>query len=247
MDFQPIKTRKIYEDIIEQIKDLMVSGELKPGDKLLSERELAEKLRVSRSSVREALRALEIMGFMEIKVGGGTFVKETAKESIIQPLAMFIAVERGTFFEIYEVRKIFESASAHLAAQRATAMDLAKIEDTLKKMKAVSTEDDPEKGEDIDMAFHYSIAESTHNIWLLRLLNTISDSFHKTVSAARKQLFLTPGHPQKLIVQHSKIYEAIRDKNPVLARRAMIEHLNFAESALAKTLKVKTKSKLNGI
>ena len=243
MDFQPIRAKKIYEDIVEQIRDLMASGDLKPGDKLLSERELAEKLRVSRASVREALRALEMMGFVEIKAGGGTFVRETATESIIQPLAMFVAVERGTFFEIYEIRKIFESASAYLAAQRATAMDLAKIEDNLNKMNAAVAVDDSEKGEDMDTAFHYSIAESTHNIWLLRLLNTISDSFHKTVSAARKQLYLTRGHPQKLIAQHTKIYEAIRDKSPVLARRAMIEHLNFAESAMAKTLKIKSKSK----
>jgi GntR family transcriptional repressor for pyruvate dehydrogenase complex len=241
MDFQPIKSKKIYEDIVEQIKVLMASGDLKPGDKLISERELAEKLQVSRASVREALRALEMMGFVEIKAGGGTFMKETAKESIIQPLAMFIAIERGTFFEIYEIRKIFESASAYLAAQRATAIDLAKIEDYLKKMNAAVAEDDSEKGEDMDTAFHYAIAESTHNNWLLRLLNTISDSFHKTVSASRKQLYLTPGHPQTLIEQHKNIYEAIRNKNPVLARRAMMEHLNFAESAMAKTLKIESK------
>lgn len=168
-------------------------------------------------------------------------MKETAKDSIIQPLAMFVAVERGTFFEIYEIRKIFESASAYLAAQRATAIDLAKIEDYLKKMNAAMAVDDSEKGEDMDTAFHYAIAESTHNSWLLRLLNTISDSFHKTVSAARKQLYLTRGYPQKLIEQHTNIYKAIRNKNPVLARRAMMEHLNFAESAMAKTLKIKSK------
>ena len=191
--------------------------------------------------MREALRALEMMGFVEIKAGGGTFVKEPATESIIQPLAMLVAVERGTFFEIYEIRKIFESASAYLAAQRATAMDLAMIEDHLKKMNTAMAVDDSEKGEDMDTAFHYAIAESTHNSWLLRLLNTISDSFHKTISAARKQLYLTKGYPEILIEQHTNIYEAIRNKNPVLARRTMMLHLNFAESAMAKTLKIKSK------
>jgi len=241
MDFHPIKAKKIYEDIVEQIKVLMANGALKPGDKLLSERELAEKLRVSRASVREALRALEMMGFVEIKAGGGTFMKETAAEAIIQPLAMFVAVERGAFFEIYEIRKIFESASAYLAAQRATPLDLAKIEDYLNKMREAMSIDDSEKGEDMDTAFHYAIAESTHNGWLLRLLNTISDSFHKTISAARKQLYLTPGHPETLIEQHTKIFQAIRDRNPRLARKSMMEHLNFAESAMAKTLKIEPK------
>jgi GntR family transcriptional regulator, transcriptional repressor for pyruvate dehydrogenase complex len=243
MELRPIKTKRIYEDIIEQIKILLSNGVLKPGDKLLSERELAEKLSVSRASVREAIRALEMMGFVEIKVGGGTFVKKTSSDSIIQPLAMFIAVERGSFFEIYEIRKIFETASAYLASERATTDDLAKIEDILKKMKKGMSSKDSEKGEDLDMAFHFAIAESTHNFWLLRLLNTISESFHKTVSAARKQLFLTPGHPEKLMKQHYKIFQAIRDKDPRLARKCMMEHLNFAESEMAKSLKIKSKLK----
>jgi GntR family transcriptional repressor for pyruvate dehydrogenase complex len=244
MDFRPIQAKKIYEEIVEQIRQLIENGSLKPGDKLLSERELAEKLQVSRASVREALRALEMMGFVEIKTGEGTFVKESSTEGIIQPLAMFISIEKGAFFEISEIRKIFETAAAHLAAERATPGDLAKIEENLERMKAALAEDDSEKGEDSDAAFHFSIAEATQNSWLLRLLNTISDSFHKTVSAARRQLYMTPGHPRILIEQHTKIYKAIRDRNPDLAEKAMLEHLNFAEASMAKTLKIEPKFQL---
>ena len=244
MDFRPIQTKKIYEQIVEQIRQLMENGNLKPGDKLLSERELAEKLQVSRASVREALRALEMMGFVEIKVGGGTFIKESSTEGIILPLAMFISIEKGSFFEIYEIRKIFETAAAHLAAERATPVDLAKIEVNLERMKAAMEEDDSEKGEDMDAAFHFSIAEATQNSWLFRLLNTISDSIHKTISAARRQLYMTPGHPQILIEQHTDIYRAIRDRNPDLAEKAMLDHLNFAEAAMAKTLKIEPKFQL---
>jgi GntR family transcriptional repressor for pyruvate dehydrogenase complex len=238
MDFQPVQVKKIYEEVVEQIRMLMENGSLKPGDKLLSERDLAEKLQVSRASLREALRALEMMGFVEIKAGGGTFIKETGGDEIIQPLAMFLSIERGSFFEIFEIRKIFEISSAHLAAQRATPVDLARIEENLIMMKAALTEDDSERGEDSDAAFHFSVAEATHNGWLVRLLNTITDSFHKTISVARRQLYLTPGHPQILIEQHTKIYEAIRDGNPILAQKAMLEHLTFAEGAIAKTLKI---------
>jgi GntR family transcriptional regulator, transcriptional repressor for pyruvate dehydrogenase complex len=244
MDFRPIQAKKIYEEIVEQIRQLMENGSLKPGDKLLSERELAEKLQVSRASVREALRALEMMGFVEIKTGGGTFVKETSAEGIIQPLAMFISIEKGTFFEIYEIRKIFETAAAHLAAERATPVDMAKMKENLEKMNAAMGEDDSEKGEDSDAAFHYSIAEATQNVWLLRLLNTISDSFRKTVSAARRQLYMTPGYPQILMEQHTTIFKAIRDRNPDLAEKAMLEHLNFAEASMAKTLKIEPKFQL---
>lgn len=244
MDFRPIQAKKIYEEVVEQIRQLMENGSLKPGDKLLSERELAEKLQVSRASVREALRALEMMGFVEIKAGGGTFIKETSGDDIIQPLAMFLSIEKGSFFEIYEIRKIFEIAAAHLAAQRATPGDLARIEENLERMKAALTEDDSEKGEGSDAAFHFSIAEATQNGWLLRLLNTIADSFNKSISVARRQLYLTPGHPQILIEQHTKIYEAIRDKNPILAQRTMLEHLSFAEGAMAKTLKIEPEFQL---
>jgi len=135
MEFRPIRPRKIYEEIVEQIKDLMAEGDLKPGDKLLSERELAERLQVSRASVREALRALEMMGFVEIRTGEGTFVREACSDAIIQPLAMFISIERGNFFEIYEVRKIFETAAARLAAERATSDELQKIAEALRQME----------------------------------------------------------------------------------------------------------------
>lgn len=238
MDLRPIKSRKIYEEIVEQIKRLMADGNLKPGDRLLSERDLAERLQVSRASVREALRALEAMGFLEIKTGGGTFVKETCANDIILPLAMFISIEKGSFFEIYEIRKIFETAAARLAACRATPIDLAKMEENLKKLEEGLDNFDSEKGEDSDTAFHFAIAEATQNSWLLRLLHTLSDSFHKTVSAARKQLYLTPGNAQVLIMQHRRIYEAIRDANPALAEKAMLDHLMFAEASMAKNLNV---------
>ena len=87
MDFKPIKAKKIYEEIVEQIRLLMAGGELKPGDKLLPERELADRLQVSRASVREAIRALEMMGFVEIRPGDGTFVRDRNTDEIIQPLS----------------------------------------------------------------------------------------------------------------------------------------------------------------
>ena len=235
MDFRPIKPKKIYEEIVEQIKNLMAEGDLKPGDKLLSEREFAEKLQVSRASVREALSALEMMGFVEIRTGEGTFVKETSADAIIQPLAMIISIERGSFFEIYEVRKIIESAAASIAALRATEDDINKLEEALEKM--LSKVHDTEQGEHCDTAFHYAIAEATHNNWLIRLMRTIADSFHRTVSAARNQLFQTTGNMEKLANQHRKIFEAVKNRQPEAAQQAMLEHLIFAEAEMAKKIK----------
>ncbi len=240
MDFRPIKSRKIYEEIVEQIKHLMGEGNLKPGDKLLSERELADKLQVSRTSVREALRALEMMGFVTIKPGEGTFVKETCTDSIIHPLAIFISIEKGSFLEIYEVRKILETASARLAAQRCSILELERMEQILKDMEKAFEETDSEKGETSDAEFHFAIAEATQNTWLQRLMHTISDTVHRSISAAREQIFLTPRNAPKILEQHRKIFEAIRKRDPVTAEQAMLEHLTFAEAEYLKHVPMKT-------
>ena len=87
MGFKPIKTRRIYEEIVDQLKMMIIQGNLKPGDKLPSERELSEQLGVSRSSVREALSALEAMSILDIRSGEGTFVRETSQSATIEPLA----------------------------------------------------------------------------------------------------------------------------------------------------------------
>lgn len=247
MELKPIKSRKIYEEIVQQIKELIANGSLKPGDRLLAERQLAERLKVSRVSVREALRTLEIMGFIETRTGGGSYVKESRTDEIVNCLAMFITAERDSLREVFEVRKIFETASARLAAQRATAADIARIQDYLEKMKNAYSLEDSEKGMDFDLQFHFAIAEASHNRWLMRLLHTISDSYNKTVSAARQQLHLSAKTAKKITEQHNKIFKAILDKDSELAEKHMLEHLQMAESsvdAVMKELKSKpTKSK----
>lgn len=236
MDFKPIKAKKIYEEVVAQIRRLMAGGALKPGDKLLPERELAEKLQVSRASVREAIRSLEMMGFVEIKPGDGTFVRNTNADDIIQPLAMFLAVEKSSLLEMLELRRIFETASARMAAERATEEELAKLKDSLQKMEEGLNLQDSETGEEFDTAFHYTVAEATHNALLFRLFRTISEDFSRSVSAARRQLYTDAHNPQKIIDQHRRIYEAIKSRNPDKAAQAMFEHLTYAEREMTKRM-----------
>lgn len=234
MDLKPIKTKKIYEEIVEQIRGLMAEGDLKPGDQLLSERELAERLKVSRASVREALRALEMMGYIEIRSGEGTFVREISLDDFIQPLAMVLTLEKGSFFHVYEVRRVLESACAYLAAQRATGEEVDKMEAALKEMEQDIHNN--LRGDEADTAFHYAVAEATHNPVLFRLMNTISDSVHNSVHTARRKIFETPGNGEKLLAQHRSVLEAIRKRDPIQAREKMKEHLEFAEGEMAKEL-----------
>ncbi|MCX6546787.1 MAG: FadR/GntR family transcriptional regulator, partial [Acidobacteria bacterium] len=172
MDLTPIRTKRLYEEIVEQIRLLIADGKLKPGDKLLAERELADRFQVSRASVREAIRTLEMLGVIDIRPGEGTYIRETETDDIIRPLAMFLAVERSSVIDMFEMRRIFETATASLAAQRATDQEILEIETILEDMKERLNLQDPEKGEEFDAAFHFAIAEATHNSLLAKLFKT---------------------------------------------------------------------------
>lgn len=236
MDLKPIKTKKIYEEIVEQIRQLMTDGNLKPGDKLLSERELADRLQVSRASVREAIRSLEIMAFVEIKPGEGTFVRSQNTNDIILPLAMFLAVEKSSILEMFEIRRILETATSSMAAERATDEEVEQIRIAYEKMAESINFRDSEKGEEYDTVFHYTIAEATHNGLLIRLYRTISEDFSRTISTARRYLFIDEHNPMRILDHHRKIFEAIRDHNPQKASSAMLEHLSYAEEEMSKKL-----------
>lgn len=237
IEFTPVKTKRLYEEIVEQIRQLISGGELKPGDKLLAERELAERLQVSRVSVREAIRTLEMLGFVEIRHGDGTFVRDMNTDDIIRPLAMFLAVERSSLLDMFEVRRIFETTAAGLAAERASSEEVKQIGGLLKKMRDVINLQDSEKGEEFDTAFHYAVAEATHNSLLTKLFRTVSEDFAKSISTARRQLFHdSPANAQKIIDQHTQVYEAIKAGKSKIASEAMLEHLTFAEAELRKRL-----------
>ncbi len=121
LTFQPIKTKKIWEEIVEQLKTMITNGELEPGDKLPSERDMSESMGVSRASVREALITLEAIGILEIKPGEGTFVRQTSDAETFAPLAMVLALERNPGAQMMEVRRVLETEMAALAAERASA------------------------------------------------------------------------------------------------------------------------------
>lgn len=230
--FKPVRTKKVYEEIVQQVKELIAKGVLRPGDKLISERELADKLQVSRASVREALSVLESMGIIEIRPGEGTFVKETAGESIVEPLVLMVVKDRETGYALLEVRKILEVEGAALAASRATDEDLQRIEECLKEMRAEVERGD--LGDVGDYKFHYALAEATHNPVLVRVMSTISDLLAQGLRSSRLRLFSLSGMPQTLLAQHTRIYEALKGRDPDGARKAMQDHLNFVEEGLRK-------------
>jgi GntR family transcriptional repressor for pyruvate dehydrogenase complex len=234
LELRPIKTRKIYEEVIAQIKDLMLKGKIKPGDKLPIEKDLAESMQVSKASVREALRALEMMGIIEIRLGEGTYIRDIWEQPVIQSLALALTFEQQSFTEIYEIRKIIETACAELAATRHTQEDIKKMNECLVIMGQEMVNN--HLGDKADTLFHYVVAEASKNGVLLRLMNTVSGSIFQTVKTARATLYRDKETAQKLLEQHGEIFEAIKIGDAPTAQSKMHYHLNFAENQFYRLL-----------
>lgn len=228
--FRPVKTKKVYEEIIEQIKNLIVEKKLQPGDKLLSERELSERLNVSRTSVREAFSALEMMGIIAIRPGEGSFVRQVSFEGILEPLSFLLKVEASDIMQLLEVRKILEVETAALAADRARPENLLELEDALGAMLEGAKRG--EVGDTADDSFHFAVAKAANNAVLIKVMNTLSDLMNTSFRAARQKLFLLEDMPSLIYQSHCRIYEAIRDKDVPLARTRMRDHLDLVEDAM---------------
>jgi len=232
MNLKPIRTKKIYEQIVEQIGILVADGKLKPGDRLPSERELVERFQVSRASIREAISALELMGLIEVRAGEGTYIRQVNIDAVIAPLAWMLFIEKDTDLELYEVRKILEVEAAGMAAERG---DEDEIRDLYEALEVMRMDLDIDRlGEEADHHFHFAIARATHNKILIRLMNTISDTMRKTLKSSRSKLYEDKSTPERLYQEHFSIYEAIKEHNMKKAEQLMLGHLVGVENQLAK-------------
>ena len=223
-DVGPIKSTRIYEEIVRQVKALIAEGRLKSGDRLPPERDLAEQFKVSRTSVREALRTLESLGLIEIRPGEGTFVREVSVESLIEPLAQVILSQREAVLELFEARRLLEPAIAALAARRATQDEIHEMERILEdQAKAVAA---GLTGLAQDAAFHAAIAASARNRAITRIVNALLD----LLAQSREESLQTPGRPTRSHKDHLRILGAIRRRDEAGAHRAMRNHLIAVEA-----------------
>lgn len=231
MEFKPVKTKRTSETILDQIKELLINGQLHPGDKLLTERELAEQLQVSRASVREALSALNLAGILEIRHGEGIYVRKPDDNEVIEPLTFIILLEKNRISNVLEVRKALEVESAGLAAERANEEELQTIAAAVERMRQDMASGLP--GEEADLQFHYAIASATHNYLLNRLMNTIHEAMRDSLSLTRRLWLSASSETEyRLYEEHQMIYRAIADRDREKARTLMYNHLRKVEIEL---------------
>jgi len=233
--FEPIRPKKISEEIVEQIKGLIARGELKPGDRIPSERDLATMLSVSRPSVREAIMVLETMGFLDSRQGGGTFVRALTETSITDPLARLVEQRDPELLRaLVEVRMGLETWSAYLAAQRATSAEIAEMRRLYETMAEQATRGG--WNAEIDADFHYTITAASHNSLQMHVLDSIHSLFHATIQVALMEFYRQRGHVDNLLTQHREILEAIAARDPEMARQKMMAHLSLVEDKMAELL-----------
>ncbi|ERI10609.1 FadR/GntR family transcriptional regulator [Aneurinibacillus aneurinilyticus] len=222
--------RKTYEEVADYLREQIISGAYVPGARLPSLRELGETLGVGQSTVREALSSLKTLGLITMKQGEGTFVTRHDPEEIISTFESMRLVTQQEIIELLEVRKIIESGTARLAAERRTEDELKKIGEALAEMEqALSSE---ELGDQADWKFHYAVAAASHNQTLQTVMTSISEAVSRSLQASRQELYQIKGVPENLYKEHANIYEAIRERNGSRAEAAMLYHLQGVEEKM---------------
>ena len=228
--FKPVKKTRIHEEIVFKIKDMIEQGRLKTGDQLPTERELAEAFKVSRPSVREALRALESQGFLVSRQGDGTYISQKPIELLIEPFASVILKEKFDQLELFEMRRLIEPQLAYLAAERATPAEIAEME------QLVSLQEEELVGKDTGMypdhTLHNALTKAAKN----KILISIMDSLMDSLAESRDKYLQVKGRPEKSLARHKDILAAIKAGNSDLAAKVMREHLEETETMLFEVL-----------
>ncbi|MDF2671744.1 MAG: GntR family transcriptional regulator [Clostridiales bacterium] len=224
--FIPIKNTKVYEQVIEQIKRMIMDGTLKKGDKLPTERDLAEQLQVSRASVREALTALDVIGLVESRHGAGNYIRENFENSLFEPMSMMFLLEKGTPLEILELRQVLEVEAAVLAAARINDDEVQTLGEVVHEMKTCTDED---RSVVLDKEFHFSIAKASKNLLIINILQVISQLIDEFIKDSRKKILMVKDNRVKLTKQHERLYNALKNRDRDEARKAMAAHFKLVE------------------
>ena len=230
MEFEPIKTNKVYEQVIEQIKEMIYRGDIRRGDKLPSERVLKKQLNVSRASIREAFSALEMIGLIESRPGEGTFIKEVADKNLLEPLSLALLLEDDVAGELLELRRVLEVDCVRLAAERRNQEDINTLEEIVNKMEIRTGFE--EDSINLDRDFHYTIARASKNNVLYYVMISIMDAMDFHIKHTRTKLVSRPETMDQFTVQHEKIFQAVRDGEQDKAMEEMRNHLNYVEKLI---------------
>ncbi len=221
---KPISPKRISDQVFDQLRELIFRGAYQPGQRFMTERELAATLGVSRNSVREAVNKLVTLRFLEQRQGQGTFVR-SMDEVVKIPLATVMEAEDASLIDLLEMRLGIECNAASLAARRATADDLKTIADAIGQMERNTA--DGGLGTDGDLAFHMAVAAASKNPLQIYIMKNVADFLHVGIRENLLHLYRNPHNVVEIHRQHRAIFQAIHDGDVDAADRTMESHIGY--------------------
>ena len=231
MSREPLKPPRAADAVARHIEGLVLEGSLRPGERLLPERELAERLGVSRPTLRDGIQSLEQEGVLAGQPGGGTHVAPLGT-SITDPLTRLLASRGETTQDYLEFRTLMEGSAAALAAERATEVDLAAIRDCMERIDRAHGQQDSTDEAEADADLHVAIYEASHNLVLLHVMRALAGMLREGVFYNRQKLYARPEVRELLREQHLAISDAVLRRDVPAARTAAERHLHFTQEAL---------------
>jgi GntR family transcriptional repressor for pyruvate dehydrogenase complex len=232
MPFQRIEAEKLSQSVVRQIEQLILRGILRPGERLPSERELSERLAVSRPSLREAVSELQSRGLLATRAGAGIYVADVLGSAFSPALIRLFAAHEEAVFDYIAFRRDLESIAAARAATYGSDTDLKVIQAVFDKMEAAHSKRNPADEAELDAEFHLAIIEASHNVILLHMMRSTFDLLREGVFFNRQIMFKNRTTRDLLLEHHRAINEALQARDPDAARAAVVTHLSFIEQAL---------------
>lgn len=232
MPFQKVQSEKLSQAVVRQIELLILRGILRPGERLPAERDLAERMGVSRPSLRDAIAELQGRGLLCTRAGSGIFVAEVLGSAFSDALVQLFASHDEAVFDYVAFRRDLEGIAAERAALRGSDTDLRVVDTVFRKMEAAHGKRNPTDEARLDAEFHLAIIEASHNVVMLHMMRAMFDLLREGVFYNRQMMFRQRTTREMLLDQHRAINAGVQSRDPARARAAVEAHLDYVESTL---------------
>ncbi|KRS17613.1 FCD domain-containing protein [Roseovarius indicus] len=233
MPFHRVTPEKISTAVTRQVEKLILRGILRPGERLPAERELADRLGVSRPSLREAIGELQEKGLLKTRAGAGIYVADVLGSAFSDALIQLFSEHDEAVFDYIAFRRDLEGLAAERAARLASDTDLKVVGEIFAKMEAAHRKTNPEDEARLDAEFHMSIIEASHNVVMLHMMRSMFQLLREGVFYNRQVMFKQRTTRGALLDQHRAINTALQARDPEAARAAVEAHLTYVEQSLA--------------
>ncbi|QBF29982.1 FadR/GntR family transcriptional regulator [Thalassococcus sp. S3] len=233
MPFEKVQPEKLSTSVVRQIELLILRGILRPGERLPSERELSERLGVSRPSLRDAIADLQGKGLLSSKAGSGIYVADVLGSAFSPALTRLFATHDEAVFDYLSFRRDMEGLAAERAARLGSDSDLKVVQALFEKMETAHAKRNPEDEARLDAQFHTAIIEASHNVVMLHMMRSMFELLQEGVFYNRQVMFKQRTTREALLDQHRAINDALQARDPAAARAAVEAHLDYVGQALA--------------